>query len=152
MSKTDKPYVLVVDDDEATCTLITALLQRDFDVEVSGDAVDALEKLRTKEYGAILLDLRMPQYDGYVVLDFLKESHPERLRSVLVVSAMLSPREVDRLRAYNVCGFIAKPFDVNALLDAVRQCIGGSDGPQLSGIFCSPVLILLAGLIRRSLS
>ena len=69
-------------------TRLRELFQKCSLPEQCKDWIDALEKLRTKEYGAILLDLRMPQYDGYVVLDFLKQSHPERLRSVLVVSAM----------------------------------------------------------------
>lgn len=151
MANSEKPFVLLVDDNRATCTLITAILQRDFVVEVASDGRLAIEKLRTKQYAVILLDLRMPQYDGFSVLDFLKTNNPEALRSVLVVTALLSREEMDRARSYNICDIIAKPFDIEVLLSAVKACVGDIDGPRLGGVFCSPVIILLADLLRQRL-
>src|SRR5436190_952284 len=82
MSRVEKPRVLLADDNEATCTLITALLYRDFEVEVAIDGREAIEYLRTRKYAALLLDLRMPHTDGFAVLDFLKEHQPKMLASV----------------------------------------------------------------------
>src|SRR4051794_34046846 len=83
MPKADKPFVLLVDDNEATCTLINAVLQRDFAVDVAGDGTEAIEKLRTIRYAAILLDLRMPPPDGFAVLEFLQQNAPRQLANVL---------------------------------------------------------------------
>jgi CheY-like chemotaxis protein len=150
MSKTEKPYVLVVDDNAETCTLLTALLQRDFVVDIAADGLEAVEKIRTRRYGSILLDLRMPQHDGFSVLDFLKESQPDVLRSVIIVTALLSSGEISRARAYNVCAIVAKPFDIDMLLSAVRDCVH-TEGGRLGGVFCSPVILLLADLLRQRL-
>lgn len=150
MSKVEKPHILVVDDNVETCTLMRALLQRDFTVEVSNDGSEAIERLRTNRFSAVLLDLRMPQYDGFAVLDFLRDTHPELLQRVIVVTALLTARELQRARGYNVCAIVPKPFDVDALLAAVKQC-AGTDGPTLRGVFCSPVIILLADLLRQKL-
>src|SRR5436305_7388639 len=111
MSTVEKPFVLLIDDNEATCTLITAVLHRDFTVDVAGDGNEAIEKLRTNHYAAILLDLRMPQADGFTVLEFLEEHAPRSLRSVVIVTAALSPAEVARAKAFNVCTIVSKPFD-----------------------------------------
>src|SRR2546423_11592431 len=100
MSTVEKPFVLLIEDNEATRTLITAVLHRDFAVEVAGDGNEAIEKLRTNHYAAIILDLRMPQADGFSVLAFLKEHDPRSLRSVLVVTAALTPAEVARARSF----------------------------------------------------
>lgn len=150
MSNAEKPSVLLVDDNEETCTLITAILHRDFGVETAGDGMEAIEKLRTKQYAAILLDLRMPQFDGFSVLDFLKGNQADTLRSVLVVTAVLTRIETERAKSYGICGIITKPFDVDVLLDAVKGCAGdrGTLGPT---VFCSPMILLIADLLRQRL-
>jgi CheY-like chemotaxis protein len=153
MSRVDKASVLVADDNEATCTLITALLQRDFDVETSFDGGDAIERLRTRRYAALLLDLRMPHTDGFAVLDFLKEHQPRMLPNVLIVTASLSQNDLRRTRAYGVCGIVAKPFDIETLLAAVKDCIRPDDGSALGPVLCSsgPVILLLADFLRQRL-
>jgi CheY-like chemotaxis protein len=147
----EKPFVLVVDDNEATCTLITALLQNDFVVEVVNDGREALTKLESRQYSAILLDLLMPITDGYAVLDFLRERNSEMLRKTIVVTASLAARELDRVKKYEVCGVIAKPFEVDTLYGAVRQCVGES-GPQfIRGPLLSSGVILLLAEVGRAL-
>ncbi len=147
----EKPLVLLADDNEATCTLITALLQADFAVDVAGDGGEAIEKLKKRQYGAILLDLLMPLVDGYAVLEFLKEHRPDLLRRVLVVTASLSSRQVQRVKEYDVYGLMAKPFEVDALQAAVRE-IAGDDGSttRIRGPLLSSGMILLLGeLLKR---
>jgi CheY-like chemotaxis protein len=153
MSNAEKPSALLVDDNEATCTLITAVLRRDFRVETASDGLEAMEKLRTNQYAVILLDLRMPQQDGFSVLDFLKTNNPEMLKSVLVVTAMLNKREIDRANSYGICGVITKPFDVDVLLGEVKKCVGDIDGRKLGNVFCSstPMILLIADLLRQRL-
>src|SRR5437764_1125329 len=124
----EKPYVLLVDDNDATCTLVTALLQRDFTVEATNDGTEALEKLKTGRYAAIILDLRMPPPDGYAIMDALLQSRPELLPRVIVLTAALSQREKERVKKYPVCEVIAKPFEVEALFGAVKKCAGDSGG------------------------
>lgn len=150
MSKTEKSFVLVVDDNQETCTLLTALLQRDFIVQIAHDGLEAVEKLKTTKYSAILLDLRMPHHDGFSVLDFLLQTRPDALASVIVLTAMLSAREIDRARAYKVCDIVAKPFDIDALLGIVKQC-ANPDSYSIGGVFCAPVILLLANLLRQRL-
>ncbi|MGN6183222.1 MAG: response regulator [Thermoanaerobaculia bacterium] len=90
----EKPLVLLADDNEATCTLITAILQNEFLVETAHDGMEAIEKLKSRQYAAVLLDLLMPVTDGYAVLDFLSQDRPELLSRVLVVTASLGAREM----------------------------------------------------------
>jgi CheY-like chemotaxis protein len=146
----EKPIVLLVDDNEATCTLMTALLQTEFAIETASDGLEAIEKLKSRNYAAILLDLLMPVANGFAVLDFLRAERPEVLPHVLIVTAALSSRHMQRVREYDVCGVIAKPFDVDSLFTAVKRCAGEDDlrpwrGPLLSG----GMILLLADLLRR---
>jgi CheY-like chemotaxis protein len=152
MSNVEKPFVLLIDDNEATCTLITAVLHRDFTVEVAPDGSEAIERLRTNHYAAIILDLRMPQPDGFAVLEFLAQHDRKQLRNVLVVTAALTAPEVARAKAFDICGIIGKPFDVEALLDAVKQCAATAGyGNGIGNVLSSGVILFLADLIRARL-
>jgi two-component system response regulator ResD len=152
MTRDDRPYVLVADDDEPTCTLLTALLHREFNVDTAIDGQSAIDHLRNRQYAAILIDLRMPQADGFAVLDFLKEHQSGMLASVLVVTAALTRETLDRAKAYGVCDIITKPFEVETLLAAVKKCVSPDDGNGLGPVLCSgPMIFLLADLLRQRL-
>jgi CheY-like chemotaxis protein len=146
----EKPFVLLADDNEATCTLITALLQSDFVIDIATDGGDAVEKLTTRQYAAILLDLLMPHVDGYAVLDHLKHQRPDLLRRVLVVTASLSAKQMQRVREYGVFGVIAKPFEVDALQSAVHEVAAESAALPMRGpLLSSGMIFLLQELLRR---
>jgi CheY-like chemotaxis protein len=135
----EKPFVLLADDNEATCTLLTAVLGSDCNVETVSDGAEA-----------VILDLLMPNLDGYGVLDFLVAERSEILPRVLVVTASLSPREMDRVSRYPVRCVIAKPFDIERLKDAVRDCLSDGDRrPALPPIVSGGMLLLLADLLRQ---
>jgi CheY-like chemotaxis protein len=151
MSRVEKPQVLLVDDNEATCTLVTALLQREFTVEIASDGTEAVEHLKTKNYASILLDLRMPGLDGYGVLDFLHANTPETLRRVLVLTAALTEPELARVKKFDICGIIAKPFEVETLLGAVRSCAGMDQKPMGRYFFSNGMILLLAEVLRQRL-
>ena len=144
----EKPRVLLADDNEATCTLIVALLRNEFIVDVVSDGEDAIEKLKSRQYGAVLLDLLMPVADGYSVLDFLTRENPEMLQRVLVVTASISARTLQRVNEYPICKLVSKPFDVEVLQALVRHCAGVAPQPAGSAILGGGVLLLLADLLR----
>ncbi len=144
----DKPLVLLVDDNEATTTLLTALLHREFQLEIAADGGEAVEKLKTRNYAAVVLDLVLPQLDGYGVLDFVTQHNPDLLSRTLVVSAALTRKEMARVRQYRVCEIISKPFEVDALVTAVRKCAGPGGQPR-GTMISSGVILLLAEVLRQ---
>jgi CheY-like chemotaxis protein len=144
----EKPFVLLADDNEATCTLLTALLGSDCNVETVSDGVEAIAKLRSRRYTAVVLDLLMPNLDGYGVLDFLVAERFEILPRVLVVTASLSPREMERVARYPIRCVVSKPFDIEKLKNAVRECLSDDDrGPTLPAIVGGGMMLLLADLL-----
>jgi Response regulator containing CheY-like receiver, AAA-type ATPase, and DNA-binding domains len=157
MLRAEKPHVLVADDNEATCTLIAALLQREFEVHFACDGQEAIEKLRTRHFAVALLDLRMPQADGFDVLVHLRDAAPTFLRRVLVVTASLTPTDLTRARSFSVGGIITKPFEIEELLAAVQRCARldeqSNDGPSLGNVLYAggPMILLLADLLHRRL-
>lgn len=147
----EKQSVLLIDDNEPTRTLIRAILQREYTVDLAANGVEAIELLKTRQYSAILLDLLMPQIDGYGVLQFLREQKPALLKHVLVVTAALTAREMAKTEGYEVSCIIRKPFEVEALVAAVRACAGASTEGFGRPILSTGMLFLLADILHSRL-
>lgn len=116
----DSKRVLIVDDDDAIRTMVERVLRREaFEVDSARDGFEAIEKLARNDYVAILLDLMMPRVDGLGVLQFLEQHRPELSPAVIVMSANV-PGATDAVREGRVSRVLAKPFDLNEMLDYVR--------------------------------
>lgn len=140
----EKPLVLVAEDNDATAALIRALLRNEFRVDRVCDGREAIERLKSGSYTVVLLDLLMPGADGFLVLEYLNAERPELLERVIVVTAAVTPRELQRLEGYRIRGVIAKPFDVEVLQDEVRRCQSrDGDGPWRTTLITSGMLLLL---------
>lgn len=122
MAENREQWVLVVEDDAAIRRLVEMVLQRSgFRVESAADGLEAVLKLGLCDYDVIILDLMMPNLDGFTFLSTFAENEPERLRRVIVTSAASPSIIRDRLTGapYH---FLPKPFDVNELVGRVRDC------------------------------
>lgn len=99
--------ILVVDDDEAARYVLCQFLSSaGFEVEVAGTGGEGLERARREAPDAILLDLQMPDLDGYELMEELHaEPRTREIPIVVVTSAVLGPKERARLgRARAIVG------------------------------------------------
>ena len=114
--------VLVVEDEEVIRRYVTDVLQRQgYNVETAVDGVAAVEKLATKRYDAVVLDLMMPRMDGFGVLRFIEANDASTLPKVVVATSY--PRDAAKLELRDICRVVMKPLDPARLLDAVRECV-----------------------------
>jgi CheY-like chemotaxis protein len=120
-NRAKQPVVLCADDDESVRRLCTAALTRaGFAVEQAANGSEALARLRTKKYSAVLLDLVMPGVHGATVLSVLGRDQPEVLPRVILISAAPEAALAD---AYGMVGAVLrKPIKLDALVDVVRGC------------------------------
>lgn len=110
--------VLVVDDDEPIRSMVEAVLSREmFVVDTAKDGAEAIEKLTDSSYDVVVLDLMMPRKNGYDVIDFLRETQPEKLDGVVVMSALM----IDQPRL-PIARVLSKPFDLRDLVSHVVEC------------------------------
>ena len=129
MSRSDPPVAgrnaLVVDDDLALRALFTTLLTRKgFSVDLASDGRVAFDQLSTHTYSVILLDLMMPEVNGFELLDRLERDSPALLKKVIVMSGA-AQRQIDRVNASQVWGVIRKPFDIDQLVSSAIACSEG---------------------------
>ena len=115
--------VLVVEDDAAIRRLVKMVLEREgYRVEVASDGLEAVLKLGVMEYAAIILDLMMPNLDGFVLLETLAVNDPTRLRRIIVTSAA-SPAVIRERMKGTPFNVLPKPFDIETLVGMVRECL-----------------------------
>ena len=99
------------------------VLQREgYEIDIASDGVEAVLKLGVRQYDVIVLDLMMPNLDGFSFMSTLAANDPDRLRRVLVTSAA-SPAVIrDRMKGAPF-GILPKPFDIQQLVGLVKSCI-----------------------------
>lgn len=115
--------ILVVEDDQAIRRLVTMVLKRQgYQVEVAVDGVEAVLKLGICEFDVIVLDLMMPNLDGFTFLETLSIHDPERLKKIIVTSAASPAVILARMKGITF-ELLPKPFDIAELLERVRLCI-----------------------------
>jgi CheY-like chemotaxis protein len=114
--------VLVVDDDPSIRAYVAeALEDAGYAVEAAESAAEALDALERAVPDAIVLDMWMPSMDGFDFMRPLRESDRTKDVPVVAMSAAYPERAALDLGAK---AFLAKPFDVGQLLDAVDGALG----------------------------
>ena len=127
----DRPTVgkvLVVEDEADLVWVIRFNLEMEgYRTYVASNGEAALEMLRTDPPDIMLLDLMMPVMDGWTVLEEISKRGLDRPK-VIVVSARTAAGDRARAARYEVSGYMAKPFDMDELLEAIRAAVPPSAG------------------------
>ena len=112
--------VLVVDDDAEVRGLLASILtRRKMEVDQATDGREALDLIRANSYAVVLLDLMMPNMNGFEVLDALDVSSKQPV--VLVVTGA-DRSQIEALDTRRIHGIVRKPFDSDDLGDIVVHC------------------------------
>jgi CheY-like chemotaxis protein len=112
--------VLVVDDDAPIRELLTSVLgRRDLIVDQAADGAEALDLLRQNTYSVVLLDLLMPNIDGFGVLDEIGSAISTPVVLVITGADRSMLKELDPQRIH---GVVRKPFDAEDLANLVVAC------------------------------
>lgn len=113
-----KGRVLVVDDEPAIRALVTKIVERAGHPVVSArDGAEAIEKLESEDYAVVVLDLMMPNVDGYGLIEYIKSSN--RRRPAIIVISAGDTAALRRLDGSVVHSILRKPFDIDVLGDLI---------------------------------
>jgi excisionase family DNA binding protein len=116
------PLVLVVDDDPSVRQVVRANLEAEgYAVREAGSADEGLASLEEEPPDLLLLDVMMPEVDGWEMLRRVQERYGVGAIPVLVFSGTVEERAVADAAARGARGFLGKPFDLQQLIDQAKQ-------------------------------
>ncbi len=129
MAQTYNP-ILIVEDDRQIVGMLTRILEgAGFSVNASYLGSEALDSVLKNRPSLVILDLKLPDIDGYQVCRMLKQLYPPSQVPVLILTGMTQP--VDQLRgfAHGADAYLTKPCTPAELLKAVNTLFEQSHTP-----------------------
>ena len=114
--------VLIIEDNEDNLSLMRLLLERaEYEVLTAQDGITGLELASKEQPEIILLDLAMPDMDGWTVARELKANIQTQNIPIIVVTAHALPKDRERAFEAGCDAFIVKPFSVAKLIDEIEN-------------------------------
>jgi excisionase family DNA binding protein len=118
------PLVLIVDDDDGVRSMVRANLELEgYAVREAGSAEEGLALLEERMPDLILLDVMMPQMDGWEMLSRVQERHGVGAIPVIMFSGKVDERSFADAKARGASGFLAKGFDPQQLVESTKQIL-----------------------------
>ena len=118
----DEPKILIVDDDPTLCRSLKVFLRDKYsDIVTAFSGKEAIELLTSDTFDLILLDVFMPDVNGYQVMDYIKR---KGLRTSVILISAYAPTELERKTPpKGVYDSITKPFDLEKLVTTVQNAL-----------------------------
>ncbi len=124
-----EPYknktILVVDDSNIIRNFVKRIFSEQYSVGTASDGSEAIEiitaNMSNDNIVAILLDLNMPNVDGFAVLDFMKENDLLKKMPVSIISGDSSKETIDRAFTYGIVDMLGKPFNNNDVKSVIEK-------------------------------
>ena len=116
--------VLIVDDDDRLREFVRVNLEMEgYAVREASNAEEGLKALEEEPPDLILLDVMMPQVDGWEMLQRVHERHGVGAIPVIMFSGKVDEEALKRAAAEGAQGFVGKPFSPQQLIDSTKQLI-----------------------------
>ena len=129
MNNTNTKHILCIEDEPEMIDLIRLILgRRGFEVVGAAGGKEGLEKMRDNIPDLVLLDLMMPDMDGWEVYQQMKADEKTKDIPVIVVTA--KAQSIDKVLGLHIAkvdDYIAKPFSPQDLLSSVDKVFGETD-------------------------
>jgi excisionase family DNA binding protein len=118
------PIVLIVDDDERLREYVRVNLEMEgYTVHEAGSAEDGMKVLDELRPDLVLLDVMMPEVDGWEMLQLMHERHGVGSFPVVMFSGKVDDAAADEAAERGAQGFIGKPFDPQELITQTKQLL-----------------------------
>jgi len=117
--------ILLIDDNQQITKMLTTFLHlKGHDCIAANDGKNGIKILKNENFDAVLLDLAMPEFSGYDVIDVLeKEKELEKNKIIVFTASTISETELDKLVKRGVHSYLLKPTDLDDLTELLNELV-----------------------------
>ena len=117
-------HVLIIEDDSVTAATLESLVRElGYDVTWARDGREALERMFNADYAAVLLDLVLPEIDGFDVIERVRGRKAEMLQRMIITTGV--PEEyLPDIAGNCLCGVVRKPVQAKDLTTLLQRAVG----------------------------
>ncbi len=125
-TRVGRSLILIVEDDEDSREVYGEILSENgFEVEAASSAAEGLRLARERHPSVILMDISLPDMDGWSVTTQLKADPMTMGIPVIIVTAYAFPEDRARARRVGCEGFLTKPCEPTRVLAEIRRLLAG---------------------------
>ncbi|NUN09265.1 MAG: PAS domain S-box protein [Ignavibacteriaceae bacterium] len=121
--------VLVVDDNQTSCEILTSMLKlfsfKAVSVDSGLQAIKVISEAEDDPFDLVLMDWKMPTLDGLETVKIINEKHGDKAPAVIMLTAYAHDELARKAREAGIKAFLSKPVGHSALFDAIIEVFGG---------------------------
>lgn len=117
--------ILITDDEIMNLKMTEFILKKTgYSTSTASSGAECIEAVKAKRPDLILLDLLMPEMNGFETIEKLRKCNECRNIPIILLTAAEDSETIEKAEKTGVCGCIGKPFRQNVLLDKISAVIG----------------------------
>ena len=126
MTRDNNPKkILLVEDEERIRKVINIIIRGDdIIIDEAEDGTQALQKITNNKYDLVILDLMIPEIDGFGVLEYIRNNEATEDLPVIIVSARSEDRDILQGLKGGANYYIPKPFEPQELISSLELILG----------------------------
>ncbi|MHB1292330.1 MAG: sigma-54-dependent transcriptional regulator [Sulfuricella sp.] len=143
-----KPICLIEDDDIMGESLLVRLTLEGFSCEWYRQGAEALAALQEKTYGLVISDIRLPDITGDTLFRQLRETNTT-IPPFIFITGFADIETAVELLKLGAQDYLAKPFDLDVLVEKVRAILGGAETGKAATLGVSPVMRHIETMLHK---
>lgn len=116
-----KKIIIADDEHKILMSLEYSFRKNGYDVFIARDGTEVLEFLKTMIPDVILLDIMMPNLDGYSTLDIIRQDNKLKDTKVIFLSAKNNPRDIEKGMEMGADAYVTKPYSIKKLIQQIEE-------------------------------
>jgi two-component system, OmpR family, response regulator len=115
--------VLLIDDNKEITEMISFFLDsQDISCKTANNGREGLNKIKNEKFDVILLDLTMPEFNGYDIFnDLLKENLLKKNNIILFTASYITEENAQKMIEEGAKGFIKKPISIDKIIETIEK-------------------------------
>ncbi|MGL6127977.1 response regulator transcription factor [Chryseobacterium artocarpi] len=116
-----KKIIIADDEHKILMSLEYSFRKNGYDVFIARDGTEVLEFLKIMIPDVILLDIMMPNLDGYSTLDIIRQDNKLKDTKVIFLSAKNNPRDIEKGMEMGADAYVTKPYSIKKLIQQIEE-------------------------------